>query len=98
MTTASPLRQILAAKVAVHAVLSTMQEAKQDGPVPEGLLYAGLMSQGCTLSQFQGLMGSMQRTGMVNRENDQAQITPKGEESVTRLAEEIAQLRARMAS
>ena len=93
MPAPTQVRQMLAAKIAVHALLSTMQETKANGPAPEGLLYAGLMVQGCTLSQFQGPMGSMERTGMVSRQADQVEITTKGEESVARLASEIQKIR-----
>lgn len=90
-----PARQILAAKMAVHAVLSTLMETRSEGPAPEGVIYAGLMAQGCTLSQFQSLMGNMERMQLVTREHDQVTITDKGGEASGRLGTEIATLKAK---
>lgn len=88
-----PARQILAAKMAVQAVLSTLAATRADGPAPEGTIYAGLTAQGCTLSQFQGLMGSMERTQMVSREGHLVTITDKGCEASSRLAAEIVEIK-----
>lgn len=44
------------------AVLETVQEAGANG-APSGHIYAALMTQGATLSQFQSLMGTLTRPG-----------------------------------
>ena len=48
----------------VRAVLETIQEMGTDG-APSGVLFAALQTQGCTLSQFQSLMGALERAGKV---------------------------------
>lgn len=51
---------------ALRAVLDGIVDAcKAAGAMgaPGGVLYAALMAQGCTLSQFHSLMGALQRAG-----------------------------------
>ena len=48
----------------VKAVLETIREMGKDG-APSGVLFAALQTQGCTLNQFQSLMGALERAGKV---------------------------------
>jgi hypothetical protein len=51
------------------ALVETVREA---GPLgaPGGVMYAALMTQGCTLEQFEGLMGTLLRIGVVRKHGD----------------------------
>lgn len=66
------------------AVLETIQEAGELG-APGGVLYATLMTQGCTLNQFQTLMAPLERQGYVAHEADCYTITPQGETFIGKL-------------
>jgi hypothetical protein len=50
----------------VAAVLDTIKEMGPQG-APEGPLYAALMGSGCTLNQFQGIVGILVRSGKVRQ-------------------------------
>lgn len=60
---ADALRRIVA------AVVDAVREA---GPLgaPGGILYAALMTQGCTLSQFESLMAALCRTGKLEKRGE----------------------------
>lgn len=60
MTTA----QIQAVRQIVNAIVEAIKAA---GPLgaPGGVLYAGLMTQGCSLSQFESLMTGIVKSGMI---------------------------------
>lgn len=61
--------QAAALRAIVDAVVDAVRAA---GPLgaPGGHLYAALMAQGCTLSQFESLMGALVRTGKVTRRGE----------------------------
>ena len=48
----------------VKAVLDTIHEMGEGG-APSGPFFAALQTQGCTLNQFQSLMGALERAGKV---------------------------------
>ena len=50
----------------VKAVCETIREA---GSIPSGTLYAALMTQGCTLQQYEYLTDTIKRAGVVREEN-----------------------------
>ena len=52
----------------VRAVAETIREAKR---VPAGTLYASLMTQGCTLQQYEQIEGLLLRSGVVRKANDE---------------------------
>lgn len=59
--------QVGAALKIVQAVADTVREA---GSVPAGTVYAALMAHGCTLGQFEGIVGILEGAGLVtNRGN-----------------------------
>jgi hypothetical protein len=61
--------QARALALVVEAVVEAVKAAGPNG-APGGTLYAALMSQGCTLSQFESLMGALVRLGKVRREGE----------------------------
>lgn len=59
MTTLTPTR---AAMQTLRAIADTIRECS---PVPSGTIYAGLMTQGCTLEQWQRILRGMESAGLV---------------------------------
>jgi hypothetical protein len=61
--------QVKLLRMVADAILSTVREA---GPLgaPGGVIYAALMAQGCTLHQFQQIMGGLVRAGMLTQDGD----------------------------
>ena len=53
----------------VKAVMDTIRESGTVG-APAGVLYAALMTQGCSFNQFTSLMGALERAGKVRLEDD----------------------------
>lgn len=66
------------------AVLESIADAGDFG-APSGILYAGLMSQGCSLTQYQSLMSPMEHRGFVQQLGDCYHITPSGIEFARKL-------------
>ena len=60
--------QAQALRMIVDAVLDTIKQSP-DG-APAGHLYAALMAQGCSLNQFESLMGALTRKGMIRKSGD----------------------------
>ncbi|SRR3990167_4138746 len=52
----------------VRAVADTIKEA---GRIPAGTLYASLMTQGCTIQQYEQIEGLLVRSGLVRKVNDE---------------------------
>lgn len=67
--------QIRAAQIVGKALLDTIAESAPLG-APSGPMYAALMTQGCTLSQYQSITQSMLRNELVTAENDPQDGTP----------------------
>lgn len=61
--------QIKALRFVADAVTEAVQAA---GPLgaPGGTIYAALMGQGCTLQQYEGIMGGLVRAGLLRRSGD----------------------------
>ena len=55
--------------VIVSAITETIKEAGELG-APGGVLYAALMSQGCTLNQFESIIGALVRLGRITKDGD----------------------------
>jgi hypothetical protein len=58
---------------ALRAIAASIQEAIEvAGPngAPGGILYAALMSAGCSLNQFQQIMSGLERAGYVARDGE----------------------------
>ena len=58
--------QAAALQAVVAAILDAIRAAGPTG-APAGVLYAALMAQGCTLNQFESLMGALCRAGKVRQ-------------------------------
>ena len=67
MATITP-QQASALQSIVKSVVATINETP-DG-APGGILYAALMHHGCTLNQFESLMGALVRLGKVTQRGD----------------------------
>jgi hypothetical protein len=52
-----------------NAIIETIKESGPLG-VPGGILYAALMTQGCTFNQFTGIMGILVRSGKIRKQGD----------------------------
>ncbi len=66
--------------MAVREVAGAVVEAvKAAGPIgaPAGVMYAAMMAQGCTLAQFQSLMDSFTRLGLITRMGDCYHLGPE---------------------
>jgi len=61
--------QIQAVRRIGVAILETVRESGALG-APGGHLYAALMAHGCTLHQFEQIMGGLERAGMVRKSGD----------------------------
>jgi hypothetical protein len=56
---------------AVRAVARSIVEAVREvGEAPAGPMYAALMSKGCTLNQFQQIMGQLVRAGFLTHDEE----------------------------
>ena len=62
-------QQVTALKMIIAAVLDAVTAAGPTG-APGGVLYAAMMQQGCTLSQFESLMGELVRIGALSRDGE----------------------------
>lgn len=62
-------QQIAAVRFVANAITDTIKEA---GPLgaPGGVIYAALSAQGCTLQQYEGIMGGLVRAGVIKRDGD----------------------------
>lgn len=70
--------QIEAAQRIGKIVLETISESEPLG-APSGVIYAGLMTAGCTKSQYDSLIGSMSKHAFVTmEENHCLHITENG--------------------
>ena len=61
--------------------LSAIIHAAADG-APAGIMYAALMTQGCTLHQFEQITGGLVRAGMLSRDGDMLTATENGRATV----------------
>jgi len=53
----------------VKAVVDTIRETGTHG-APSGVMYAALMSQGCSLNQYQSLMSALVNSGKIRQDGD----------------------------
>ena len=61
--------QIRALRAICDAVVDEVRAGGSLG-APGGVIYAALMGQGCTLSQFESLMAGLVRGGKLRRDGD----------------------------
>ena len=62
----------------IAAVVIEACDAAGSLGAPSGVLYAGLMAQGCTLSQYQQITDGLVRAGMLTRAGHLLHATDKG--------------------
>lgn len=78
--TLSP-QQKLALNRVIFAVLDTIVGTGKEG-AKSTVMYAAMMAQGATLNQFQSLMGSLVKKGLVFFEDEKYFITDAGTKHV----------------
>lgn len=61
--------QLEAIRRIAAAIVETVKETGEQG-APSGIVYAALMSQGCTLDQYQSFISALVRTGKLRQEGD----------------------------
>jgi hypothetical protein len=61
--------QITAIRYVAKAITDTVKEAEPIG-APGGVIYAALSAQGCTLRQYEGIMGGLVRAGILTQDGD----------------------------
>ncbi len=63
------VQQAQAVRQVATAIIETVRES---GPLgaPGGVMYAALMAQGCTLQQFEGIMGGLVRAGFLRKSGE----------------------------
>lgn len=76
--------------------LAVLEAIRDAGPMgaPSGVLYATLMVQGCTLSQYQSLMAPLERRGYVQLEDHCYTLTSTGQAFINQLRQTIDRGRA----
>ena len=63
------IQQLQALRAACDLILEAVRES---GPLgaPAGVMYAALMAHGCTLNQFESIMGALVRAGKLRKSGD----------------------------
>lgn len=61
--------QATALREVAKAIILTVKEVGNMG-APGGIMYAALMAQGCTLDQFEQIMGGLTRAGYLDKRGD----------------------------
>ena len=67
--------QVKALRAVLDAILEAVAEAGPTG-APGGVIYAALMAQGCSLSQYQSLMDGLVSVRRLRRQGDLYFIVP----------------------
>lgn len=62
-------KQVAVLQMVCGAVKEAVEAAGSLG-APGGVLYAGMMSQGCTLRQFEGIMAGMMKAGILVKKGE----------------------------
>lgn len=88
--------QIIAAQKIGLAILEVIEEAGELG-APSGPMYAALNANGCSLSQYQSLMETLQRRGFVNLQDHCYTLTPAGKTFMVDLKRTLAKVEAAQA-
>lgn len=67
---------------ALRAVAFAVVAAVNDSPdgLPSGMIYAGLLTQGCTREQYHQIMAGLESAGLVSRDCELYFPTEKGRE------------------
>ncbi|CAN7631474.1 hypothetical protein LJR189_004781 [Acidovorax delafieldii] len=78
-------------KAAQRIGLTVLEAIRDAGPTgaPSGVLYAALMGQGCTFSQYQSLMAPLERRGYVQLEHQCYTLTSTGQAFINQLKQTV---------
>ena len=52
-------------KIALKVLMAVAETIREVGEAPSGTIYAALMSHGCTMSQYEAIIGTLTRAGLV---------------------------------
>jgi len=63
------IQQAQALRQVAKAVIDTVKESGDLG-APGGIMYAAMMAQGCTLEQFEAIMGGLIRAGRLSKSGE----------------------------
>jgi len=83
-------QQVLAV---INAVYETIKDMGKDG-APSGILYAGLMAKGCSLNQYNSLIGLLIKAGKVRQAGDVLYATSAFEQAEQEVVKDHAPLLA----
>ena len=64
------VQQISALRAIGQAIIETVKESDPIIGAPGGILYAALITSGCTLSQFQQIMSGLVRAGYLRQSGE----------------------------
>ncbi len=64
---ASQKELMVSAMMVLKAVAEAIRDAKG---MPSGTLYAALSSKGCSLDQYEKIIGMMERSGLIRRDGN----------------------------
>ena len=70
------LQQAKALKAIAGGVIEAVKAGGQLG-APGGVMYAAMMGQGCTLQQFEGIMGGLVKAGFLTKKGECYHVTGK---------------------
>lgn len=51
----------------LHVLRAVAETIREMGTVPAGVLYSGLMTRGCTLQQYESIIGILERSQLVEQ-------------------------------
>jgi hypothetical protein len=69
--------QIRLLRMVASAIIDSVRAAGPTG-APGGVIYAALMGQGCTLHQYQQIMGGLVRAGQLRQDGDLYHVAEAG--------------------
>lgn len=73
--------------IALCAVIATVDECQDAGPVPQGVVYAGLMTRGYTLDDYYTVQSIMVKAQLAVVGNDTLKLTEAGRKMAQQIRE-----------
>jgi hypothetical protein len=71
------IEQVKALRAIGKAIVDTVKESDPSIGVPGGHIYAALMTGGCTLNQYEGIMAGLVKAQVLNRRGECYFVGPK---------------------
>ena len=63
------MQNTTASKAAVEIIMAVAETIREAKRVPAGTIYSALMTQGCTIQQYEQIEGVLIGSGIVRKEN-----------------------------